>query len=148
MQQREFKHNLVYCLLILNSIYKVQFYTKDFFDPISFFEKDNQLHFNASLMLLENIGEQTSKMSTELKDKYPEIVWKEIIGVRNRIAHDYAGVDYFVVFNIIKKELPILQLQVITILHQELLLGNFEQEPFEFARQSNYYKFIPFEEIF
>ncbi len=39
MQRREFKHNLVYCLLILNSIYKVRFYAKDFSDPVSFLKK-------------------------------------------------------------------------------------------------------------
>lgn len=54
-------------------------------------------------MLLENIGEQASKMTEELRNKYPEVPWKEITGVRNRIAHDYARVDYFIVYNIIKK---------------------------------------------
>ncbi len=98
-------------------------------------------------MLLENIGEQASKMTEELRNKYPEVPWKEITGVRNRIAHDYARVDYFIVYNIIKKELPILQSNIMKILQKELIAGNFESEPFEFARQSDYYKFIPFDEI-
>jgi len=51
------------------------------------------------------------------------------------------------VYDIIKKELPLLQSNIITILQVELKAGNFEREPFEFGRQSNYYKFIPFEDI-
>jgi len=46
-----------------------------------------------------------------VKDKYPEIKWHEINGFRNISIHEYFGVDYQIVWEIVKNDLPILKSQ-------------------------------------
>ena len=52
------------------------------------------------------IGEAAGKLSKEFKDNYPDIPWGDMIGLRNRIIHDYDGLDFDILYNIIKKMLP------------------------------------------
>jgi uncharacterized protein with HEPN domain len=95
--------DLTYVLRILESIGKILAYSKDFDEPIDFFHANDQKEFNASLMLLINIGEQSRKVSDELKNSYPLIPWSVMKTFRNRVAHDYVNLDKFIVFDIIKK---------------------------------------------
>ena len=55
---------------------------------------------------LEIIGEAVKNLSSSLKEKYPRIAWKEMAGIRDRLIHHYFGVNYDIVWAIIKKELP------------------------------------------
>ncbi|OFZ81634.1 MAG: hypothetical protein A2583_10050 [Bdellovibrionales bacterium RIFOXYD1_FULL_53_11] len=52
------------------------------------------------------IGEAAKKLSTEYKKKNIAIDWKLISGMRDRLVHDYAGIDYEIVWNVIKEEIP------------------------------------------
>ncbi len=63
------------------------------------------------------VGEAASKVSDETKSRHPEIRWKEIIGMRQKIVHDYAAVDIDVVRDVITLDLPLLidQLQPIIL---------------------------------
>ena len=61
---------------------------------------------------LEIIGEAAKNMSDALKKKYPNIQWKKLAGVRDRLIHHYFGVNYDVVWVIAKKELPEIILQI------------------------------------
>jgi uncharacterized protein with HEPN domain len=45
-------------------------------------------------------------VETEFKEMYPEIPWYEIIGMRNRIVHDYLNVDEDVVWQVVQLDLP------------------------------------------
>ncbi|WP_169704721.1 HepT-like ribonuclease domain-containing protein [Runella slithyformis] len=45
-------------------------------------------------------------MSTQLKDEYNTVSWKQVKGLPNRIAQDYTGIDYEVVFHIVQHDLP------------------------------------------
>ncbi len=65
---------------------------------------------------LEIIGEAVNKLSEELKNRYSEIEWKDITGMRNRLIHDYFGVNYDVVWTIIQEDLPSLKNHVQFIL--------------------------------
>lgn len=56
--------------------------------------------------LLEIIGEASSHIEEQVKTKYPEIDWKEIYGIRNRLAHGYFDVDLDIIWQIIKEDLP------------------------------------------
>ncbi len=51
------------------------------------------------------IGEAATKISTPFKKKHPEVPWRTLKGFRNRIVHDYIGVDYSVIWNIYKNNL-------------------------------------------
>lgn len=55
---------------------------------------------------LEIIGEATKKISSELKLEFPDIEWKSIAGTRDKLIHDYIGVDYEIVWDIIQNKIP------------------------------------------
>jgi len=72
----------------------------------------------ASIKQLEIIGEASNRFSKELKEKHSEIKWREIVGFRNILIHEYFCVDLFIVWSIIKNELPKLKEQINLILTQ------------------------------
>jgi uncharacterized protein with HEPN domain len=80
--------------------------------------KGNTLVFDGIVRNLEIIGEAVKNIPAELKDKNPEIEWKKIAGLRDILAHEYFGIDIEVVWDIVKKKLPILKNQVNRILHK------------------------------
>jgi len=58
---------------------------------------------DAVIRNFEIIGEAANRLSDEFKDKHPDIDWHKIRGFRNRIVHDYMGIDYSIVWQIRKK---------------------------------------------
>jgi uncharacterized protein with HEPN domain len=100
--QPNIKNDLLYLLGILESIGKINLYTTPFLTADEFYFSNHQLNFNASLNLMANIGELCTKISVELKKKYSYIEWQKAKYFRNRIVHDYAGLDIYIVFKIIK----------------------------------------------
>jgi uncharacterized protein with HEPN domain len=145
--QSDIKNDLVYLLRILESIGKIQLYIADFEEAIDFFRANDQQNFNASLMLLINIGEQSNRVSNALKGKHSSLAWTQIKGFRNRIAHDYIGIDRFITFDILQNELPILKNQLEQIVQIELSDDNFEKEEYELAKSSEYYTHIDYKNI-
>jgi|SRR5208337_2298128 len=63
----------------------------------------------ATVRCLEILGEAAKNIPENIRDKHPDIPWKKIIGLRNRIAHEYFGIDLKLVWKIIKDELPALK---------------------------------------
>ena len=72
----------------------------------------------AVLRGLEIIGEATKNLSEELKKKHPNIPWKEIAGMRDKLIHQYFGVNLDLVWETIKTELPELKNQISRILKE------------------------------
>jgi len=70
-----------------------------------FYEYNDQLNLNASLTLLANIGENVGKISEELKQEYQGIEWQNIKDFRNKIVHNYEGIDIEIGFEIITQDL-------------------------------------------
>ncbi len=68
----------------------------------------------AVVRALEIIGEAASKISDETRLALSDIPWKNMIGMRNRVVHDYNRVDYDIVWDVVSKQLPelISQLEV------------------------------------
>jgi len=54
---------------------------------------------------LEVIGEAAGKIPQDVRNKYPEIPWEEIVGMRNRLIHEYFGVDLDIVWQTIEEDL-------------------------------------------
>jgi len=52
------------------------------------------------------MSESTQRLSDNFKDKYKEIEWAKISGLRNILVHDYLGVDLETVWNIVATKLP------------------------------------------
>lgn len=72
----------------------------------------------AVLRGLEIIGEATKNLSEELKTKYPHIPWKEIAGMRDKLIHQYFGVNLDLVWETVKTKLPELKSQISKILKE------------------------------
>lgn len=68
---------------------------------------------------LEIIGEAVKNISGNLKEKYPQIPWKELAGIRDRLIHHYFGVNYDVVWSVAKEELSGITSQIEEILDKE-----------------------------
>lgn len=65
---------------------------------------------------LEIIGEAARKIPEDLQDRAPEIEWRSIIGMRDRLIHGYFGVDYDLVWDVVTKKVPALRKQVDALL--------------------------------
>lgn len=59
----------------------------------------------AVVRCLEVIGEASNKISQDIRRKYPDVPWAEIIGMRNRLIHEYFGVDIDVLWQTIQEDL-------------------------------------------
>lgn len=74
---------------------------------------------DAVIRNLEIIGEATKKLSIGLRNRYPSVPWKEMAGARDRLIHNYFGVDLEVVWKISVDELSNLTLQITKILGRD-----------------------------
>lgn len=61
---------------------------------------------NASIRSLEVLGEAAKKIPDNIRDQYQNIPWKRMSGMRDKLIHDYFGVDLELVWTVIKEELP------------------------------------------
>lgn len=61
---------------------------------------------DAVIRNFEIIGEAAKKLSPEFKTKYPQIPWSEMYRLRNRVTHEYFGVDYKIIWRIATEYLP------------------------------------------
>lgn len=79
----------------------------------------NNLIQDAVIRNFEIIGEATKKLKDDFRAKYPEIEWKKIAGMRDKLIHDYIGVDLWAVWGVVEKIIPVLDIQIQTILKKE-----------------------------
>lgn len=110
MSKREWK---LFVEDILESIELIEDYIRNM--ELSDFTRDRKT-IDAVVRNFEIIGEASKFIPENIKNKRAEIDWKGIIGLRNRIAHEYFGISVPIVWDIIKKELPRLKNQMESIL--------------------------------
>ena len=65
----------------------------------------------------EIIGEAVKNLSEDFRNKYPNIPFKQIAGMRDKLIHDYFGVDYEIVWKTIKDKLPQFNTDIINLIN-------------------------------
>lgn len=141
------KRDLLPLLVMLESVEKVLLYANGFESAEHFLWADDQVKFNASLLLLSNIGENVGKVSDETREIYTTFPWKKVRSLRNRIAHDYTGIDYEMVFDIIKNKLPSLRNSLEIIIKEGLANNFFVKDECIVAQNSVFYRHVNFEKF-
>ena len=68
--------------------------------------KDNPMAMDAVVLNFTLIGEAAKNVSSEVREKHPEIPWREMAGMRDKLAHEYFGTNYDVVWETVKERLP------------------------------------------
>ncbi len=71
------------------------------------------------IRIFEIIGEATKKLNEDFRAKYSEIEWKKIAGMRDKLIHDYLGVDLWAVWGVVENIIPILFIQIEDIIIKE-----------------------------
>jgi uncharacterized protein with HEPN domain len=106
------KDDLIYIDHILDSIKKIEKYT----DTLTIHEfVENELVQDGVIRNFEIIGEATKHLSNSFRDKYSDIPWKQIAGMRDILIHDYLGIDIYAVWETIETNLPQLKRQLLSI---------------------------------
>ncbi|PYL10154.1 MAG: hypothetical protein DME33_01745 [Verrucomicrobia bacterium] len=65
------------------------------------------------------IGEAARHVSEQFQNKYPAIEWRSMAGMRNRLIHNYLGVDYDIVWDVVTNKVPALRNELERVLQQE-----------------------------
>ncbi len=91
---------------ILESINRIERYIKDL-KPTDFLE--SEVIQDGVMKRIEIIGEAVKHLSKKTKNKYPEIPWKNMAGMRDILIHEYAGVQVERVWRTAKDDLPTLK---------------------------------------
>ena len=70
-----------------------------------------------SFEILEIIGEAAGRLPENFTDRHSEIEWFKIVGLRNRIVHEYFGVDLQIIWQILQKDIPAFKASLKKIRH-------------------------------
>ena len=141
------KNDLLYILNILESIEKIWTYSAESESAEELYELNDQMNLNACLNLLANIGESIGKISDDLKLNNPNVEWRKIKDFRNKISHDYMGIDVLITFKVINDNLKNLKNSLIEILSYRISIKILDLDEYLVAKKSKYYKHIEFQQI-
>ncbi|MFZ6007059.1 MAG: DUF86 domain-containing protein [Nitrospirota bacterium] len=107
------KEDLIYISHILTAISDIKDFTagmtkKDFFK--------NKMAEHAVVRNIEVIGEASKHLSARFKEKHKDIPWKDIIKMRNKVTHFYFGINYDIVWKVVKRDIVLLEKKLIAII--------------------------------
>ena len=87
--------------------------------------EENQMLQDAVIRELEIVGEATKSLSQEFREKYPDIPWRQMAGMRDKLIHGYFGVDVGAVWDTATEDIPSLREKL------QKILENKEKEEME-----------------
>ncbi len=79
----------------------------------------NETLKRAFVRSIEIIGEAAKNVPDEIRKKYPDIEWRAMAGMRDRLVHGYFGVDYDIVWNVVTHNIPVLRDKIEVMLKDE-----------------------------
>lgn len=79
----------------------------------------DQIIYDATLRNIELIGEAATHIPEPVRDAHPEIQWRQIVGVRNQVAHGYLGIDDDTIWSIVQTSIPDLLAALHRLLDEE-----------------------------
>lgn len=140
-------HDLLHLLTMLEAMEKILVFSAPASDAESFYRLNDQLNFNAVLNLLAHVGETSGKLSVDFSQSVADIDWKNIRGLRNRIVHDYLGLDTLMLFHVVRDEVPTLLNSLYSHTQTRVESGTFDIEELKAAFGSEYYSKVNFSRL-
>ena len=116
MSDENKKDLLVFIRHILDAIEEIESFTKNV-SKKKFTEE--KLIQNATIRSIEVIGEAVKNLPAVFKNKYKEIPWKRIAGMRDKIIHNYFGIDLETIWKVVNENIPVLKKQIKEIIENE-----------------------------
>jgi uncharacterized protein with HEPN domain len=103
------KSDQVYLIHILRCIDNILSYTKNVSEEEFYL---NQQLLDAVVRNFEIIGEASKKISNETKENHPQIEWKKMAGMRDKLIHNYIEVDYIILWTTVNDIIPVLRVNI------------------------------------
>ncbi len=94
---------------IQEALERISSYLKGLTYPKFLEDKKTQ---DAVVRNFEIIGEATKNITADFRARYADVPWKKLAGLRDKLTHFYFGIDYKIVWNVARKELPKLRRQI------------------------------------
>lgn len=110
------KEDAVYLKHIVDAISRIETYTqgKKYEDFI-----EEHLIQDGVIRQIEIIGEATRGLSLNLREKYPDIPWKDMAGTRDKLIHNYIGVDLDAVWDTAERDIPLVKNKLKVLFEKE-----------------------------
>lgn len=108
------KDDRIYLEHILEALDRIQQYTADGRDA---FMASSMIQ-DAVVRNLEIVGEATKRITKRLRDRHPDIPWKQAAGLRDVLSHDYMSIDLTIVWNVIDSHLAALRAAISSLLQK------------------------------
>ncbi|MEA1993647.1 MAG: DUF86 domain-containing protein [Euryarchaeota archaeon] len=110
------KDDSVYLRHILDAITKIEEYTQGI--KYKEFMEDNLIQ-DGVIRQIEIIGEATKRLSKEIRKRHPEIPWRDMTGMRDKLIHNYLGVDIDAVWDTVERDIPSLKTELRNLIKKE-----------------------------